>query len=249
MSKYALFLFLTPSLSLAVDLARIDTGIVGIHKNVLNMHGTMMRDASDDQAGKLGIDINSVQIQCKFDIQSQSCTETHKDLSRASKMDFKVLSISLTGEGGDTGEKQALEDIQNKGSLVVAAAGNKYGSESLYPAAYGGDCLLAVGTSSNGSLASFSSIGEVFLEQVGTESGTSFSTARMAVIAVKYMKQGLSCKETKKRLIKEYGPTKDIQKTICLARRSRGVKDSAQCRFLLKKRPTVRPRGFISDPG
>ncbi len=108
----------------------------------------------------------------------------------------EVISMSL----GSSSDTQTLHDAVDaayaSGSLLVAAAGNDYGGQVSYPAAY--DSVIAVSaTDSNDNLASFSNIGpQVELAAPGvnvlstwlgggynTISGTSMATPHVSGVA------------------------------------------------------------------
>lgn len=79
----------------------------------------------------------------------------------------RIVNLSLGGSSDSLTLKQAVSYAQNKGSIVVAAAGNNGSSTPSYPAAYAG--VLAVSASdSTDSLASFSNYGSnVFVAAPG----------------------------------------------------------------------------------
>lgn len=72
--------------------------------------------------------------------------------------EMQVITMSL-GLGADVQPLQdAVDNAYNKGSILVAAAGNDYGGPISYPAKY--ESVIAVtATDSNNNLASFSNIG------------------------------------------------------------------------------------------
>ncbi|PCR90064.1 S8 family serine peptidase [Natrinema ejinorense] len=69
-----------------------------------------------------------------------------------------IINMSLGGGGATNLMQQACEYAQSQGSLLVAAAGNDYGSPVSYPAAY--DTVLAVSSLDEGeTLSDFSNVG------------------------------------------------------------------------------------------
>jgi subtilisin family serine protease len=108
----------------------------------------------------------------------------------------KIINLSLGGTGTSSTLQSAVSYAWNKGSLLVAAAGNNGTSTTVYPAAYPNVVAVSATTSSD-TLASFSSYGSfVDLSAPGqdittswinggyvTISGTSFSSPLTAGVA------------------------------------------------------------------
>ncbi|AGB31470.1 SptA [Natrinema pellirubrum DSM 15624] len=107
-----------------------------------------------------------------------------------------IINMSLGGGDATNLMRQACEYAQSQGSLLVAAAGNDYGSPVSYPAAY--DTVLAVSSLDEGeTLSDFSNVGpEIELAAPGgnvlssipfddydTFSGTSMATPVVAGVA------------------------------------------------------------------
>ena len=207
--KILLFLLLLPIIALSddsvYDIVRIDTGVTGKHKVIYSMHGTMMKMAADDQSLILNINPYTLDIQCIYDRESHSCMSTLSDLQTANTVQSHVISISLSGRDFDMPEETEIIKLQDNGTLIIAAAGNDYGLKPGYPGAYGGACVLSVGSLIDGKLANYSNYADIYMEQVDDERGTSFSTARMAVIAAKLMSHGIKCNEAADILRSVYG--------------------------------------------
>lgn len=70
----------------------------------------------------------------------------------------KILNLSLGGSSSSRTLQDAVKYAQNKGSVLVAAAGNNGNSALVYPAAYPGVVAISASTQ-NDTLASFSSYG------------------------------------------------------------------------------------------
>jgi len=108
----------------------------------------------------------------------------------------KIINLSLGGTGTSSTLQSAVSYAWNKGSLLVAAAGNNGTSTTVYPAAYANVIAVSATTSAD-TLASFSSYGSfVDLSAPGqdittswinggytTISGTSFSSPLTAGVA------------------------------------------------------------------
>lgn len=233
--KNILFLLLVPVTLNAYDIVQVDTGLLPGTKpsfegprEALHPHGTMMAEAADKQAVIEKLSLRNYQSGCIFSQKQGTCTEEVMALILAETLAPRVISISLQGRYSIPQESLVIKRVQSRGILVVAAAGNDRGLSASYPAAYGGSCMLSVGTTIKGVRAPYSNLGEIWLEQVGDEQGTSFSTARMAVIAVKYMNKGMKCSEVKKILVSKYGLRKNIQTNVRNSGHTRETRPAAK---------------------
>jgi thermitase len=107
----------------------------------------------------------------------------------------KVINLSLSMVASSNLEK-AVNYAWSQGAILIAAAGNKGGSEASYPAYYA-DCLAVAGTNENNALALLSSYGDwvnvaapgfnIYSElpdnQYGYKSGTSAACAHVSGVA------------------------------------------------------------------
>jgi len=107
----------------------------------------------------------------------------------------KVINISLS-MSASANLKEAVNYAWSQGAILIAAAGNKGGSEPSYPAYYA-NCLAVAGTNENDSLALLSSYGDwvdvaapgfnIYSElpqnQYGYKSGTSSAVAHVSGVA------------------------------------------------------------------
>ncbi|MFC7046490.1 S8 family serine peptidase [Halobacteriaceae archaeon GCM10025711] len=89
-----------------------------------------------------------------------------------------VINLSLGGGGYTNTMKNAVSYAYDNGSLIVAAAGNDYGSPVSYPAAYS-ECVAISALDADGSIASYSNYGsEIELCAPGTDVLSSTTDAR-----------------------------------------------------------------------
>jgi thermitase len=107
----------------------------------------------------------------------------------------KVINLSLSMVASNNLEK-AVNYAWSQGAILIAAAGNKGGSEASYPAYYT-DCLAVAGTNENDALALLSSYGDwvdvaapgfnIYSElpdnEYGYKSGTSAACAHVSGVA------------------------------------------------------------------
>jgi len=107
----------------------------------------------------------------------------------------QVISVSLSMKAW-TDLEEAVNYAWSQGAILIAAAGNKGGSEPSYPAYYA-NCLAVAGTNQNDSLALLSSYGDwvdvaapgfnIYSElpqnQYGYKTGTSAAGAHVSGIA------------------------------------------------------------------
>ena len=208
--KYLIFLF--PILTNAQALIQVDVGLTpGSNTKVYGektgriTHGTEMAKAAESEMGDSKIDI--YQVGCDFSIKDYTCGSLVAPIRRAINLHPKVISMSLSGRFRDSLEEKLIAEAQKKGILLILASGNDNNKTPGYPAAYGGICSLSVGTTKGNKITKYSNYADIYLEQVAFEMGTSYSTARMGVLAVQYW-QG-NCQKTKKFLKEKYG--KNIQ--------------------------------------
>ena len=107
----------------------------------------------------------------------------------------KVINISLSMRASPDLE-EAINYAWSQGAIIIAAAGNKGGSEPAYPAQYA-NCLAVAGTNQSDSLALLSSYGdwvdvaapgfniysELLQNQYGYKTGTSSAAAHVSGVA------------------------------------------------------------------
>jgi hypothetical protein len=88
-----------------------------------------------------------------------------EEIMQAVLLKPRVISISLVGEVPNPAERAAIDYAQAKGILVVAAAGNGGPGPTMYPGAYGGECLVSVGTIKDGKRTYYSKDAEAWMEE------------------------------------------------------------------------------------
>lgn len=136
----------------------------------LNPNGVSLRHATmvtgiaaanaNNSAGVAGVDWNTkiLPLQSLDDDGYGDSITVGDAIIYAADMGADVINVSLGTDGPDTYILQAVEYAFDKGSVVVAAAGNDGCDCMIYPARY--DITLSVGaTDSSGAKASFSSFG------------------------------------------------------------------------------------------
>jgi subtilisin family serine protease len=195
-----------------VDVVQIDTGNEQDFSGILQMrstcsscwdsHGTLMAGALSDELSKRAskpVRAESLVWRNQADIVRQ--------VYAAMKRSPRVIAMSLAGDGHFSAEYEALRAATDRGILVLAAAGNLGRGRPQYPAAYGFHCLLAVSTKVGSMRHHRANAGDVYLDRVKGEEGTSFSTARMAGVAVTYFQKHpeASCEQAAAHLVEVFG--------------------------------------------
>ena len=201
------------------DIVQVDTGTASISDGHLTLHATVhgvwhehgraMALALDKQIGLEGL----------YGVKAVQTVWTHGNNTSVAAgiyegMAFhpKVISLSLSGPMFNDLEEVAVRDATMLGALVVAAAGNHHGDTPEYPAHFSrsDDCVVAVGTIRSEKRAPYSNVGDIYLDEVPGESGTSYSTARAAGIAYHYFATHpkASCRQVKQWLVSKYGPAR-----------------------------------------
>lgn len=164
-----------------VKVAVLDTGIDQNHQDLVGKvvlqrdfagsksvedkhgHGTHVAGTiaaiRDNSLGVAGIASNATLLNGKVlgDTGSGTCSAVASGMTWAADQGARVISMSLGG-GGCTAQQSAVNYAWNKGSLVVAAAGNSSTSSPSYPAAYY-PTLAVAATDNSDLLASFSNFG------------------------------------------------------------------------------------------
>ena len=171
-------------------------------------HGTHMVKAVIDQAAREGFGELNLKV-LTWTIQP----DITRRLIEAVDLEPKVITMALSGEQASESEYHALTYASMKDVLVLIASGNRGWDKSEWPARYSSTipCVVSVSTSANGRIADFTvakaSAGDIYIPQVGVETGTSFSVSRAGAIAMAYYRRNpkASCKEAKQALIQEFG--------------------------------------------
>ena len=129
-------------------------------------------------------------------------------IDRAAAKNPKVIVMALAGDQPVSEEYYAIERATRAGIMVVAASGNQGKGFSQYPANYPLPCLISVSTSNwYGGKVRTANSGEIYLEQVRDERGTSFSTARSAAVVLKYYETygKVGCGTIKRHMVRDLG--------------------------------------------
>ena len=141
-------------------IAVLDTGIDQTHKELANKvvasinltqsptaddlygHGThiagVIAAIADNTVGTTGLAYNCSLMNVKVAEDDGSCDPATVDrgIIWAADNGAKVINISLTINEPSTVLEGAVDYAWARGAIVIAAAGNNYGSEPVYPAAY-----------------------------------------------------------------------------------------------------------------
>ncbi len=196
-----------------VEIAMVDTGLdTPINTEYLVMtstekafypHGQYTGNALEDELRLFGDrGVRGRMLTCrKSDLTH--CQVPDEEIMQAVLLKPRVISISLVGEVPNPAERAAIDYAQAKGILVVAAAGNGGPGPTMYPGAYGGECLVSVGTIKDGKRTYYSKDAEAWMEEHEGETGTSFSAPRAAAIAVHLFRTipKATCRDAKKILV------------------------------------------------
>jgi len=219
-----------------VTVAIIDTGIQTNHPDLAgnvvqgydfvnddtnayddNGHGTHVAGivaATQNSAGTVGASYSSKLMPIKVLNSSGNgyLSDVAQGVYYATDNGARVINLSLGTDYDSYTLKNAIQYATNKGVLVVAAAGNDYGSPCSYPAAYS-NAICVVATDSNNKLASFSNVGgelaapgvsnySTFLGSTyRTLSGTSMASPHVAGAAATIMSACTTCSTTEVRNI------------------------------------------------
>jgi hypothetical protein len=205
--------------ALAVQIVQVDTGTAPINSSALRLHA----DSSEvwhEHGHQMALALES-QLQQEFLVgtsaiqvlwERDDVSSVARGILKAAAYLPRVISLSLAGEVSQLPELIAVKYATDMGILVLAASGNHHFDHPEYPAAHSKqvDCMLAVGTISHGARARYSNISDIYLEEVPGESGTSFSAARAAAIALRHMAEypGVSCKRVKLWMVGKFGPAR-----------------------------------------
>jgi subtilisin len=184
-----------------------------------NDHGTHcagISDALNNNEGVVGVSTEATLHAVKVldNGGSGSWSDVAAGIEYTADQGWDVGSLSLGGSSGSQTVKDACTYAYNKGVLLVAAAGNDGPCSDCvgYPAKYS-ECIAVSATSSDDSLASFSSTGpEVELAAPGENvyssviggydyfNGTSMACPHVAGAAGQLMANGYTNTETRDRL-------------------------------------------------
>ncbi|MFW6143779.1 MAG: S8 family peptidase, partial [Patescibacteria group bacterium] len=178
-------------------------------------HGTHVAGITAAQTNnELGVASSSFSAQIlPVKVLNQDGIGTYADVAEgityAADKGSRLLNLSLGGNSDSQTLKRAVKYAQEKGSLLIAAAGNNGNDTPVYPAAYEG--VLAVSaTDQDDNLANFSSFGEnIFVAAPGvsitstelddsykSKDGTSMSAPHLSgVLALSLAKEELSNSE------------------------------------------------------
>ncbi|MBU3665034.1 MAG: peptidase S8 [Chthoniobacterales bacterium] len=207
--------------SAGVTVAVVDSGVQATHPDLAgrvlpgydfvnsdadpaddNGHGTAVAGVAaakgNDGIGVAGAawDVAILPVKVMNSSGSGSYSAIANGIAYSADMGAKIINLSLGGTSSSSTLQNAVSYAWNKGSLLVAAAGNNASSTTVYPAAYTNVVAVSATTASD-TLASFSSYGSfVDLCAPGenittswvnggyvTISGTSFSSPLTAGVA------------------------------------------------------------------
>jgi hypothetical protein len=175
-------------------------------------HGDMMATALASELAELKSGpVKAAQVVWNYagPKSGQNSGQADAAIIKALTLHPKILSMSFGGEAKFEQEAAHLRFAQNLNILMVAAAGNRVPFEShktWFPAALPIKCMLSVGTlNSLGNIASYSNNAMVYLTERSNERGTSFSTARVAGVALWLWRQhpGYDCGEIRDLVVTE----------------------------------------------
>lgn len=189
--KY-LILFHISVLALAIDLIQIDVGTSKSFTGTLNMEATDVVDLSNHGTQMATALADELRLQKSKPVQARQLVWDRRSfntilpaLRDAYHEQPKVLSLSYGGPYASKYEEAFLFAHYLNDTLIIAAAGNEGGGTQYFPANYPNPCIVSVGTTIRGKRAPYSNDAMVWLEYNSKDlTGTSFSTARMAAIAL-----------------------------------------------------------------
>lgn len=194
----------------------IDTGTTKSYRGFMRMsktcktkcwdtHGEQMARALEDEINYQGLE-NEVYVE---HLVWESSNDIPVLVDRAAAMMPKVIVMAIAGEQPIEEEFKAIRRATDRGITVVAASGNTGGHLSQYPAGYVIPCLISVSTKEYGMKYPSANNGEIYLDRMSGEKGTSFSTARAAahVLKLHQLYGNQSCQEFKRILVDQFGST------------------------------------------
>jgi hypothetical protein len=197
------------------DIVIIDTGSEAAFRGTLNLartcrecwhkHGTWMAITLEDQLNML----NALPVQATMTVYKNT-KDIIDGVRGAIGLAPRVISMSLAGTEYEQREYDAIKEAVDHNILVVAAAGNSGLAHPEYPAGYKLPCVVAVSSTKGGHIAQWAhraSVGEIYLEAMPGEDGTSYSTQRAAAYALVYFQEHPldTCKQAKAYLVERFG--------------------------------------------
>jgi hypothetical protein len=206
-----------PDLPPTVDIVMIDTGTRNSYSDYIKMdkscedycwhpHGEQMAKALTDEVRELRFrrTLNVKQLVWKNAVGIPSL------IDQASRLKPKVIVMAFSGDKTVEDEFIALKRASDNNIVLLAASGNEGGqNQPMYPAGYNIPCLIAVSTKEYGEKVPSANLGEIYLERMSGERGTSFSTVRSAAHVLKLFEKygNLSCTSVKSMMLREFGST------------------------------------------
>jgi hypothetical protein len=198
------------------DIVMIDTGTLKSYRGAIRMESTCKNKCWHGHGERMAKALNDEVEYQQFDKEvfvRQLVWEDSKDIPRlirkAAYLRPKVIIMAIAGDGAILEEFQAVKYAVSRGITVVAAAGNNARPTPEYPAAYDLPCLISVSTKEYGFKVGSANVGEVYLDRMSGEHGTSFSTARSAAHVLGFYKRfkNLNCHRVKELMIQQFGST------------------------------------------
>jgi serine protease len=165
-------------------------------------HGTHVAGtiaAVDNTAGVVGVSPGKVSLHIVKVFDGESCGWSYSSTlvdaaTRCADAGAKVINMSLGGSTASRTEDAAFADLDSKGVLSIAAAGNDGNNRMSYPASY--DSVVSVAaTDSNNTVASFSQYNsqvEIAAPGVGVLSTYPFRDASLKVGSTSYIASAIA---------------------------------------------------------